>query len=121
MREVKFRCWNTSAKCMYPPKHFGIAMNGDTLQLMPSCEHINQPYAVNNGGAMIFMQYTGFKSKSGAYIYDGDLLKNPNEPTITEVRWSDEDGCWEVYDHDLLAHHYKNLEVVGNIYEELLK
>lgn len=105
MREILFRAWDLEDKLWWG----SLPLDGLTGQIMGSTAKV------------VLMQYTGFKSKSGAYIYDGDLLKNPNEPTITEVRWSDEDGCWEVYDHDLLAHHYKNLEVVGNIYEELLK
>jgi hypothetical protein len=115
MREVKFRVWDKFQKKMWL---------WENLQTFSGDSHLKLYFEDHDVEAL---QYTGFKTKSGAYIYEGDLLQAPPngfEPReITEVRWSEEDGCWEVYDHDLLAHHYKNLEVIGNKWEnpELLK
>lgn len=132
MRKTKFRAWDKEKKQWYQPVH--EAYKGNLWELMVgfsgdllahTMEAVSHESTFPNRYELT--QYTGFDSKSGVSIFDGDLVvKPPNgfEPReITEVRWSEEDGCWEVYEHDLLAHHYKDLEVIGNKWEngDLLK
>lgn len=124
MREIKFRCWNTSSKAMYPNEHFGISMDGDILQLMPRCEHYDIPFVVNNGAAMIFMQYTGLLDKNGKPIYEGDILAVSDKP-LYKVEWSNHMAMFDLKkaNGDSAVDSFDACEVIGNIHEnkDLLK
>jgi len=129
MREIKFRAWDTQAKCM---------LGGGGMQLNATTGELNHLPPV------IPMQYTGLKDKNSKEIYEGDILRcesnyvrlQTNEPTgeksikFYEVIWYE--TMWSTRDiaknyttklatpPSLWAHYY---EVIGNIYEnpELLE
>ena len=123
MREIKFREYNSHWEKMYAPF---------TLINAITAGGISDRYNKHS----IFMQYTGLKDKNGKEIYEGDILNN-GWVGIVEVKngiATIEDN--EMYGINLVSGFYldtergyrhidldKNVEVIGNIYEnpELIK
>ena len=79
-------------------------------------------------------QFTGLLDKEGKEIYEGDIVrfKRPfwnREGNVTykevykEVKWNED--CWDAgnFEEDVFSVDWSEMEVVGNIYEnlELLK
>lgn len=76
----------------------------------------------------ILMQCTGLKDKNGKLIYEGDIVKYKDEVyglCIGRIEWDNahyellyytgEKYGW--FSHILCIKHIKNIEVIGNIYE----
>ena len=112
MREFKFRAWITEISQMI--EHNTINVNDFVHKTMPNGD-INPSYC---GDRFILMQYTGLKDKNGVEIYEGDILIAP---------YMNGKPCKVIYSEGLAKFTMdgrfnftiidKNLEVIGNIYE----
>lgn len=120
-REIKFRAWNKIARRMSEPFNLYSLTDG---------------YFTNKKGtidAMTFVlsecdviQFTGLKDKNDKEIYEGDILKVPEEYGEDKVivSWYVSSGAWGLKGCEMFLYDLTNdREVIGNIHEnpELLK
>ena len=125
-RQIKFRVWNTIAKCFYPREHFALDMDGIELQKMPECEHYQEVFTHNLVGqeSMIFMQFTGLLDKNGKEIWEWDVVRHTADPKYpSSVRFVRGSFLTGVGTWPIGSFHEADIEVLGNIYEspELLE
>lgn len=121
-REFKFRFWNNNDKTMEHETSvengWGIGMNGCFRNLAEF--------------GIVIMQYTGIKDRKGKEIFEGDILENKVYGGTWQVCWARKDWDYAGFvlrspvsnsDNLMLFKDKENLEVVGNIYQnlELLK
>lgn len=131
MRKIKFRVWDKQKKEWFPLKNaMCLVLNPDSTDLVFITN--NGPYKIPDTGQedgginrFIIQQFTGLKDKNNKDIYEGSIVNHKN-------------GTHEViYDNEIMSFQcnlsncvtdqesggYKNIEIVGNIFEspELLK
>lgn len=109
MREIKFRAWYQGKMHHLGDIYGAYFIDGAYLE-----------HSGHNGDEPVFMQYTGIRDKSGAEIYEGDILKS-EENEVCAVEWSRGRVSFEL--NPRLSWSWVGYEVIGNVYEnpELLK
>ena len=139
MREIKFRAWDKKKKKMvYPSRLFGH--NAGIPSKLYATEVRDKEgffYSITKN-QIILMQCTGLKDKHGKEIYEGDIVKiiystsRMNTPEIIVEQVKFVNGAFmpfywlrehENYEIDNLINVTKNIQVVGNVFEnpELLR
>ena len=139
MKEIKFRVWDKETNKMYFQLNespcFGLFEGDRAASIEDVFFYEKQRFEL--------MQYAGLKDKNGKEIYDGDVVKNSRcgSNRLMHVKWTDAieevsiSGCeWTrqnpgfVFENISKGMTYvfianKDLEVIGNIYEnpELLE
>jgi len=119
LRELKFRAWDKTVG-MYMVSDLEFIACGQ-IRALPYYKRDEKPDAF--GLNPIVMQYTGLKDKNDQEIYEGDIV----QPIYTktgygrkqEVRWGI--GAWEPFDGNCDSEHSNRYEVIGNVYENLVK
>jgi uncharacterized phage protein (TIGR01671 family) len=135
-REIKFRAINALGEMIYGLPYTDEAnstiyyneYNNRMCWRDEQGRHCNQPY--KNG---TLMQYTGLRDKHKREIYEGDILRNVDNPYVDYnpyiVFYNTREGGWmwrctineqeDILNQGIAG----NGEVIGNIYEhsELLK
>ena len=111
MRPIKFRAWEKNLRAM---------ISVDSINFEAGL--INMELVWRTFEEIELMQYTGLKDKNGVEIYEGDIVDYFRRHKSI-IEWRDGgfiirrevDGAYELI-QDRLA----GIEVIGNIYEELL-
>ncbi len=130
MKEIKFRAWNKIASFMMDWKDF-IGYEKDQISI------VGNDYRVFNDDEFIIMEYTGLKDKNGKEIHEGDITAVFNfEDSFFRVKVVYQNGAFgyiNIFDEFIpfASNNFsqwtddksKEIEVVGNIYEnsDLLK
>jgi uncharacterized phage protein (TIGR01671 family) len=131
MREIKFRAWDKKKKRWWDD--FQLYQNGawvvyddDDGGKSGLWEH-----NISDKFDLEIMQFTGLRDSNGKEIYEGDVVNVRNWGRTNEVLhiasiiWDNQIAGWDlepffdIYEYD----RFRNIEVIGNIYEtpELLR
>ena len=127
MREIKFRAWDKEEKKMYDVLCLNIGFGRKEID---ENDIDNPELCVGTECVSVeIMQYTGLKDKNGKEIYEGDIVDTAIQQYKGQIPYGEQTG--EVYfkndglgqfmirnkwTNDLM-YHKKELEVIGNIYE----
>lgn len=117
MREIKFRAWDPSLKCMLTP-----SVIGEFGQYYFTDRDYEDGLSQKDG----LMQYTGLKDKNGVEIYEGDVMKFFDK-VVAVIVWDFNSWCFKWVDPTYIKIRQYNpepvfrninlFEVVGNIHQ----
>ena len=129
MRQIKFRAWDGENKKMFNPS--SISWKDSQMWCCDTKGENKLEYEITKPSSKL-MQYTGLKDKNGVEIYEGDRVKvnsqyETDEPTIDcPAKVFFQEGSFRIDFHNMLlnqnfcsGHGNWNIEVIGNIYEEV--
>ena len=119
----RFRVWLKDTNKMYNVHSLHIGTNKAII----SSRYGNVSIYINKNS--ILMQSTGLKDKNSKLIYEGDRVYIDYEDETAIIKWSDDLARFTIHFEDEAVfadfdnYYSKELEVIGNIYEnsELLK
>lgn len=118
-REIKFRAWDEKLKIMFQPECSGLVIHFDGE--LNSLDENYEIVGTDGTRQLELMQFTELKDTNNKEIYEGDIVKV--EDYVAVIKWDIETcrfvlnihGEHLVYDFDNF--YGKELEVIGNIYE----
>jgi uncharacterized phage protein (TIGR01671 family) len=120
MRELKFRAWDTEAKC-YVKDPILVDNFG---QVYVVCEEANNKRGtclITHKPNVILERYTELRDKNGKEIYEGDIVRyaiRPSRTTVVEW-WSGEEEYYPCCTTSgfALPDSEDGYEAIGNIHE----
>lgn len=113
----KFRVWLKDTNKMYNVHSLHIGTN----KVIISARYGNVSIYINKN--TILMQSTGLKDKNSKLIYEGDRVYIDCEDETAIIKWSDDLARFTIHFEDEAVfadfdnYYSKELEVIGNIYE----
>ena len=117
MRELKFRVWDKEA---------GEYLEGEEAKAfvlkLDGTHYVEMTFGYyDKGKDWVIEQYTGLEDR-GVEIYEGDIIRWANSvgrEITAPVVWNTRAWCWTAGDYMLGGLLEFDLEVVGNIHEDL--
>lgn len=113
MRELKFRAWVKSENC-----YMGKWLSTQHPTIFSAVNEVAEFYGDDD---LVVEQYTGLEDR-GVEIYEGDIIRwtNSTGREITApIVWNTRAWCWTAGDYMLGGLLEFDIEVVGNIHEDL--
>ena len=121
MREIKFRAWDKRAKQMYQVTDLGIGEKSWEKYAENYAEQPKTGYNKFYPEEVEIMQYIGLHDKNGKEIYEGDIIYVISEDENAFILWDKETARYiiqfEGWCADFDNYYGKELEIIGNIYE----